>query len=102
MEEVLKSYVGTDKEVQIKLKGDLALVQGVGGIGPGKVSETDWPGIYRIEQQVQMGTQGGPRVVAMPFLFRAEDLVWVSEGPSGVEEANIVSPRESGINLPSA
>ena len=99
---MLRSYLGTDKEIQIKLKGDLALVQGVGGIGPGRISETDWAGIYKIEQQAQMATQAGPRVVSMPFLFRAEDVVWVSEGPAGVEDSKIVSPQDSGISLPSA
>jgi hypothetical protein len=102
MEELLKTFVGTDKEIQVKLKGDLALVQGVGGIGPGRITETDFPGIYRIEQQAQMATGAGPRVVSMPFLFRAEDVIWVSEGPEGVEGSNILSPAESGISLPSA
>ncbi|MBT8454157.1 MAG: hypothetical protein KJO40_19495 [Deltaproteobacteria bacterium] len=102
MEELLKHYLTTDKDIQIKLKGDLALVQGVGGIGPGKVLATDWPGIYKIEQQAQMQTAQGPRVVSMPFMFRAADVVWISEGPQGVEEPSIVSPQESGINLPSA
>jgi hypothetical protein len=102
VDKLLDKYAGTDKEIQLKLRGDLAMVQGIGGLGPGKITRSEIPGIYKLEQQAQMQTPSGPRVVTMPFLFAAKDVLWISEGPEKTEESQIVSPVESGISIPSA
>lgn len=102
MDELLKQAARTGKEVQIKLRGDMTLSQGIGGIGPGKIGMTDYEGLYTIEQMAQMGTDSGPRTITMKFYFAAADVVWLTEGPEkAAEEASrLVTP--SGIHLGSS
>lgn len=100
--EVILDYVNKDQEIQIKLRGDVIVGQGIGGIGPGKVTTTKHEGIYSITQAVTMMSDTGPKPVQMSFMFDAEDVIWLTEGPKQLDQPRIVVPRPSGIKLGSA
>ena len=76
-ESLLDSIALSGEEHLIKLRGDLAMVQGLGGIGPGVISKTSHGGIYQITQQVTMNNQQ----LQMQFMFAAADVLWLSPAP---------------------
>lgn len=87
MIELLDAYVRNKTRALLKLRADLNLVQGVGGIGPGAITRhPEVDGIYRIVTDIQQGQGPGATVIAMPFDFRAADVLWLSPGPQATEE----------------
>ena len=103
---ILKKFIADGCEtVQLKLKGDLAMVQGFGGIGPGKLAPYEgFPGFFVITVQAAMQTspQAPPKPFQMPILFHAEDVMWISTGPEKIDEPLIATPAETGIQIPRA
>lgn len=82
-EHMLDDLAGTDTDYLIKLRGDAAIVQGVNGIGPGRIAKTEYPSVYKISQPIMLNQQQ----LSMSFLFHAEDLLWVSQAPQAAPEA---------------
>ena len=90
MKQVLDHYKNSGEEVQIKLRNDFAAIPGIGGMGPGKITDTEFPEIYAIAQLAQMGEGQGSKMVTMRFMFSIDDVLWVSPAPEIAEESPII------------
>lgn len=92
---LLNAIVASEEEHLIKLSGDLAMVQGLGGIGPGVISRTDYIGIYKITQSVTMNQTP----LVMEFMFAAEDVLWLSPAPQAPGPAIFTNDQGGGLNI---
>lgn len=90
--EALLAHIAESGEQHlIKLRGDLAMVQGLGGIGPGVIAKTELPGVYKIKQSVMLND----KPMDMAFMFFAEDLLWASPAPEA-SARTIATPGNGG------
>lgn len=98
MFELLHRLSETERDVQVKLRGDFSPTP----IGPGKLERfnDDLP-IFRIVCEAVQHTPSelGPghikSTVLLPFLFHPDDVLWVSEPPVPKPENKISISRGS-------
>lgn len=97
-EQLLDYYVQTGKEVLLKLRSDFVMVPGLGGMGPGALKCSDFPGIYSIETKVEIG---GGQKSGLSFQFAAADVLWVTPSPT-IDAGQIVTAPPNPFGMPSA
>lgn len=96
---IVRRHIQNEEPALVKLDGDLALVHGFGGMGPGTIRSLDsiHPDLCEISCQMQVANQGGAAVITQRFQFDIDDVLWVGPAPDTDEGPASATPSGGGI-----